>query len=133
MTSVSEFIGFLVIQVFPGQSLKYSWSRRRLYRQKSDEPSLSGDESRDDIPDEAVRILPAGDREHTPTTTLAQSTTSLESSAPRPALQNPDFWILAVIMSMRILPRCRAEFPSQRVWPYVYKRDYPHSVICRSR
>lgn len=132
MTSVSEFIGLLVIQVFPGQSLKYSWSRRRLYRQKIDEPSLSGDESRDDIPDEDVRILPAGDREHTPTTILAQSISSLESSAPRTALQNPDFWILAVIMSMRIFPLCRVEVASERMWPHVYKRGDPDSLICRS-
>lgn len=128
MTSVSEFIGFLVIQVFPGQSLKHSWSRRRLYRQKSDEPSLSADESRDDIPDEAVQILPAGDREYAPTTPLAQSATTLEPSSPRPALQNPDFWILAVIMSMRILPLCLVELDSEWLWPYVYKRDYPDSL-----
>lgn len=103
MTSVSEFIGFLVIQVFPGQSLNHSWGRRRLYRQKSDESRLSEDESRDDIPEEAVRILPTGDREHTPTTTLAQSAIPSESSAPRAALRNPDFWIMAFIMSMRSL------------------------------
>jgi len=132
MTSVSEFIGLLVIQVFPGQSSKYFWNRRRVNRQKNDETSLSGDESRDDIPDEAVRILPAGDHEHTSTTTLGQSMSSLESSAPRTALQNLDFWILAVIMSMRILPLYRVEFASERMWPHVYKRDYPDSLICRS-
>ena len=96
-----------MIQVFPGQSLKHSWGRRRLYRQKSDESPLSEDELRDDIPEEAVRILPAGDREHTPTTTLMQSAISSESSAPHAdthaALRNPDFWIMAFIMSMRTL------------------------------
>ena len=102
MTSVSEFIGFLVIQVFPGQTLKHSWSRRVLYRPKVDEPSLSGDESPDDISDEAARILPSEDRQHAPTSIVAQPVLPLEPSS-RPALRNPDFWTMAIIMSMRTL------------------------------
>jgi hypothetical protein len=100
MSSVSEFIGFIVISIFPSQSQKKVQIRQPFYRHKTGDPLISNDEdSRDDVvSDEETLSLPGSSRAATPLTGHHTKTAEPTKYA---ALSKPDFWMIAIIMAMR--------------------------------
>ena len=107
VSSVSEFIGFLVISIFPSQSQKIGRTRQSIYRNKSaDCLIVNNEESREDIgSNEDIVSLPSNSRTLPIPTPLPIHHTGSVAPAGNPALANPEFWIIAFIMSMRIFSR----------------------------
>jgi hypothetical protein len=104
VSSVSEFIGFLVISIFPSQSQKIGRTRQSIYRNKSaDCLIVNNEESRDDVgSNEDIVSLPSNSRTLPIPTPLPIHHTGSVAPAGNSALANPEFWIIAFIMSMRI-------------------------------
>jgi hypothetical protein len=96
MTSLSEFVGFAVISIFPTQLPKPAQPRRSLQRHKSDDALISDGRSRDGI-DSDDDVVERSD------STLLVPHVEPKDTTPHPAFSKPDFWMLACIMSMRIL------------------------------
>jgi hypothetical protein len=104
VSSVSEFIGFLVISIFPSHSQKIGRTREPIYRNKSaDSLIINDEESREDVDsNEDIVSLPSNSRTlPIPTPPPVHHAKSVALTR-NPALANPDFWIIAFIMSMRI-------------------------------
>ena len=94
MTTVSEFIGFLVISVFPEYALAEPQGQHTFHRPKSDDPLLANDEqARDGIDSDDELAELAGE------SSVDQHTRPYRK--PGPAFSKPEFWILTLIMSMR--------------------------------
>jgi hypothetical protein len=99
MSSLSEFIGFIVIFIFPRPERPKSRDRSRqtLLRTKSSE-SLVHRPDEDDASDEVVSI-PSTSR-----SVAINNNDSVRVKPPEPvrasALSRPDFWMIAFIMSM---------------------------------
>lgn len=103
VSSVSEFIGFLVISIFPSHSQKIGRTRQLINRNKSaDSLIVNDEESRDDIDsNEDIVSLPSNSRTlPLPTPPPVHHAKSVALTR-NPALANPDFWMIAFIMSMR--------------------------------
>ena len=102
MTTVSDFLGFMIISVFPQPAMNgppRNPSRRRKSRDAliaSDEESGGSITSEEDVPG---RPRSRGPRSATPPSVVHHPMPV--DQIPRPALGKPDFWILAFIMSMR--------------------------------
>ena len=108
MSSVSEFIGFLVITVLPSQTS--GQLRQPGYRHKGGDSLIVSDEdSRNDTAsdDDAASLTSCSRSQPLSTPVVAHRVKSAER--PRnSALATPDFWMIAFIMSMRIsLPYIR--------------------------
>ena len=104
MSSVSEFIGFIVISIFPSQSQKEAQIRQPFYSHKSIGTLVVNDEESSDetgSEDDTVS-LPSSSRAR-----VAPSVHHVKPVEPaqKPALTNPDFWMIAVVMSMRMTLR----------------------------
>lgn len=103
MSSVSEFIGFIVISIFPSQTQKTARIRQPVYRHKSDDALINHDEeSGEDFgPDEDTASLPSSSRAQiAPAAALAVLHAKPAEPPKNPALTKPDFWMIAIIMSM---------------------------------
>jgi hypothetical protein len=105
MSSVSGFIGFVVISIFPSQISKTVRIRRPTYPHKSGDSLIVGDDERRDDPlsDEDTTPLASNQRAHDAASSAALLLADPVESANPPALTKPDFWILAFIMAMRML------------------------------
>src|ERR1700737_3089740 len=95
MTGVSEFIGFLVIKNVPSHSPGKPHVRRPFSRQKSGDALLVADPQLHRVlsSDEDSTVTPwegQGPDHHAPV--------NVKQPTSRPALAEPDFWILAIIM-----------------------------------
>jgi hypothetical protein len=108
MSSVSEFIGFIVISVFPSQSPKGAKIRDTFFRQKSDDALIANDErsGEDTDSDEDTASLPNSSRAQLVPAIVAVNRPKPTEPSRNPALSKPDFWMIAIIMSMRIFPFC---------------------------
>jgi hypothetical protein len=108
MSSVSEFIGFIVISVFPSQNPKGANTRDPFFRQKSDDALIANDErsSEDTDSDVDTVSLPNSSRAQLVPAALAVNRPKPAEPSRNPALSKPDFWMIAIIMSMRIFPSC---------------------------
>jgi hypothetical protein len=99
MTSVSEFLGFLVIRVFPCQGQRATRAQRQLYHRSDDASTPNSDHFRDGPLAEDARMLSRDDQgQLVPAIGVVQHPPLIEPSA----LRKPDFWTLALIMSMRM-------------------------------
>jgi hypothetical protein len=127
MTSVSDLIGFFVISVLPHHP-KSGVLRKPLRRHKSDDALIN---SEDDSPDTTASeddglIVPRIRRDRSVTPPGVVYPAKPVSHVPRPALGNPDFWIIAFIMSMRdVFPHILANMGSCRLWLDVYQCSPP--------
>src|SRR5436309_2882022 len=105
MCSVSEFIGFIVISIFPNHSQGAIHNRLPFYRHKSGDALLLpvDEEPRQDMTsDEDTTLSPSnGNLQDVPVHPIHKSTEPIIN----PALSNPDFWMIAFIMSMCIFYR----------------------------
>jgi hypothetical protein len=107
MTSVSEFLGFLVIRIFPCQGQRVTRSQRQFYHRSDDALSSHSDHFRDGPLAEDARMLSRDDHgQLVPSNGAVQQPVVAESSTEHSALRNPAFWKLAFIMSMRISLLC---------------------------
>jgi hypothetical protein len=101
MSSLSEFIGFIVIFIFPRPERPKSRDRSRqtLLRTKSSE-SLVHRSDEDDVSDEDVVSIPSTSR----SLAVNNNDTLPRVKIPEPvrasALSRPEFWMIAFIMSM---------------------------------
>lgn len=103
MSSVSEFIGFIVISIFPYQAQRGPRIRQPLQRNKSSNALVpSNEEFRDDpISDDDIMPRPRGQRSQDSSTPNTVHRTKPSESANHSALAKPDFWMMAFIMAMR--------------------------------
>lgn len=110
MSSVSEFIGFIVISVFPSESQKGAKIRDLFYRQKGDDALIANDEGsgEDTDSDEDTTSLPNSSRAQLVPAALAVNRPKPAEPSRNPALSKPDFWMIAIIMSLRIFPFCHS-------------------------
>lgn len=100
MASVSEFIGFLVIQIYPLQTLSRARRRPIAYRNKhAGHDSDSNESSDDDSAHEQDLALPH-EPCHQQSSTGSQSQSAAEPIRGKSVIYKPDFWLLALIMSM---------------------------------
>ena len=101
MTSVSEFIGFLVIQILPTQTPKRTWKTRLTYRNKNtDHDSDGGEHSECDSSYEHNPVIERDPTSSEPTPG-SHSTSASEPTLETAVMWKPDFWLVAFVMSMR--------------------------------
>jgi hypothetical protein len=119
MTSVSELIGFFVIQIVPSQSAASNWMKHLPYRNKN--PDYAGEElEQEDNLEESDSILPRDDATTQNPLVTHQPVVS-EPVVERNVAWKPDFWLVAFVMSMRITTCRSVTNPSERLWSDVYK------------
>jgi hypothetical protein len=103
MSSVSEFIGFIVISIFPTQAQKGPRIRQPFHINKSSDALIPGDEESIDglISGDDTIPRPRGQRAHDNSTPNIVHHIKASESANHSALAKPDFWMMALIMAMR--------------------------------
>lgn len=109
MTSASEFVGFIVISVFPSNDEKDNRTRRAFYQHKSNDALLANVEDGQEVnsSEDETTNLTINHRQHDAPEQPLPSSVSRSKSPERPkgpALTKPDFWMIALIMSMCMAP-----------------------------
>jgi hypothetical protein len=99
MSSVSQFIGFLVIFIFPRTDHPKDPTLQPLYRTKSGE-SLVPRSDEEAASDEDVVSIPSTSRSTAVNNNDPVSRAKLSEPRQGSALSTPEFWMIAFIMSM---------------------------------
>jgi|SRR5579862_1855442 len=106
MTSFSDFIGLLVIQIYPFQIPKNIKKKQSIFRTKtSDFSSDASEQSGEEAPQEHDPVLPR-ESSHVRLPAASPSVSAPPHVYEKSVIWKPDFWLVAFITSMRTLS-CR--------------------------